>query len=234
MRFIAFALSASLASTQVSAAPLVKPGTCELVVASRSSLSAARAYVRSNVSNTKHTKIFKSQNGWYAISIGALTPSEEKPIISKWKSSGKIPRDAYCSTGKKYVGQYDWRTKTKSASKKKSSSGSTGDIVAGAAALAILGAILLNSNKKSSSSKRSSGSSTSYSQKYGCEFVCEGQFGNARSTKFRVNTPHTNSADAQNYVRRQYEDSCKKYPFYSGGGGTASVSYPYCETYYYK
>lgn len=238
MKILPVLLSAALVGNAAFAGPMVKPGTCELVVASRSSLSKARSYVQSKVSNKAHTKIFKSTNGWYAVSIGALTPKEEEPIISRWKASGKIPQDAFCSTGKKFVGQYDWRNGTKTArkassKKKKSSSASTGDIVAGAAALAILGLVLSGSSKSKSKSKSSS-SSSSYTPKYGCEFVCEGQFGNARSSKFRVNTPHTNSADAQNYVRRQYEAACKKFPFYASGGGSASVGYPYCETYYYK
>lgn len=83
----------------------------------------------------------------------------------------------------------------------------------------------------------STSTSTSYSsskQKYGCKFYCTGQFGNSRSSEYQVNTPATNLTDAQEFVREQYKSTCKQYPFYSGGGGTASVGFPNCETYYYK
>lgn len=88
-------------------------------------------------------------------------------------------------------------------------------------------------NRASSSSSNSS-SSSSYTPKYGCKFCCTGQFGNCRSKEFKVNTPATTSMEAQDYIRQKYRNTCKEYPFYSNGVGTASVSYPYCETYYYE
>lgn len=81
---------------------------------------------------------------------------------------------------------------------------------------------------------RKSSSSGSYSPKYGCKFCCEGQFGACRSKSFQVNTPYSNKADAQNYVYEEYATMCSKYPFYSGGGSSASVGYATCETWYYN
>ncbi len=102
-------------------------------------------------------------------------------------------------------------------------------------AAAVLGGLYwLFSGGDDSSSSSYSGGASSYSPKYGCKFCCEGEWGSCRSNTIQVNTPYTNSADAQDYVRKQYEGMCKKYPFYSGGGGSASVSFPNCETYYYN
>lgn len=88
---------------------LVEPGTCELIVASRQTLSEARSYARS-MENTQFAKIFLASNGWYAISVGALRPNEEEPVIRDWKSSGRIPQDSYCSRGLRYIARFDWRT----------------------------------------------------------------------------------------------------------------------------
>ncbi|MCG7494101.1 hypothetical protein [Thalassobius sp. Cn5-15] len=96
-------------SSPVMAEDMVKPGTCELIVASRPSLDAARDYVRT-LSDRRFAKVFEADNGWYAVSIGALKPAEEKPVLTKWKASGKIPKDSYCSTGKTYVALYDWKS----------------------------------------------------------------------------------------------------------------------------
>lgn len=82
--------------------------------------------------------------------------------------------------------------------------------------------------------KEASSSSSSYNPKYGCKFCCEGRWGSCRSDTIQVNTPYINSMDAQNYVRKQYADMCSKYPFHSNGAGSASVSLPNCETYFYK
>lgn len=71
--------------------------------------------------------------------------------------------------------------------------------------------------------------SSNYQPKYSCSFCCEGSFGSCRSESRRVETPHSNSIDAQNYVSETYEKYCKQFPFYASGGGQASVSYPNCD-----
>jgi hypothetical protein len=73
-------------------------------------------------------------------------------------------------------------------------------------------------------SRQSRDDSRSYSvssggQKYGCKFHCTGQADMWRGPEFHVNTPKTNTADAQDYVREKYKATCRQYPFYSGGGG---------------
>lgn len=82
----------------------IKPGDCVLVVASRKNAAEARQYVLENIPDRRFLTAFKSQNGWVAITIGTLKPHEVDDTLERWKASGKIPGDSYCSTGKKYVG----------------------------------------------------------------------------------------------------------------------------------
>lgn len=86
----------------------------------------------------------------------------------------------------------------------------------------------------SSNTASSSSSGTSYStQKLGCKFYCTGFLGQRRSSEFRVNTPYTDSLKAWEFVRKQYEDTCKKYPW-KNGHGEASVDSIDCQTWHYK
>lgn len=95
---------------QADAKDFLVQGKCELIVASRKSISESQDYISENLTPTpQYTRIFLSQNGWYAISIGSLWPHEEK-YIQEWKKEGKIPQDSLCSSGAKYVQAYDWDT----------------------------------------------------------------------------------------------------------------------------
>ncbi|MGY6697708.1 MAG: hypothetical protein ACXIUW_17010 [Roseinatronobacter sp.] len=109
MRIYSLALCAVIFGSPAFSQPLVEPGTCELIVASRPNFSAARAYIRANIQDTRFTRIFKSSNGWYAISIGSLRSHEEKSVMQNWKASGRIPQDSLCSRGQKYLAEYNWR-----------------------------------------------------------------------------------------------------------------------------
>jgi hypothetical protein len=108
-KILSFAFFALTSASPSIAQSLVEPGTCELIVASRPNFSAARAYIRANVQDTRFTKLFESSNGWYAISIGSLRPNEEQSVMQSWKASGRIPQDSLCSTGGNYVAEYNWR-----------------------------------------------------------------------------------------------------------------------------
>ncbi|WP_299872668.1 hypothetical protein [uncultured Sulfitobacter sp.] len=80
----------------------ILPGDCALIVASRPTISEARDYVLSSVTDRRYLKAFRSRNGWIAISIGTLKAHEVDAVVSKWKKSGRIPKDSYCSTGSNY------------------------------------------------------------------------------------------------------------------------------------
>lgn len=124
-KFHVFLIIISLSTpSTLNAQNLITPGTCELIVKSKPTLSSARAYAL-NISDKRFVKIFKSSNGWYAISIGSLKPHEVGPVTRKWKASGKIPSDSFCSKGKKYVAEYDWRTGKRLIANNRNSSGSS-------------------------------------------------------------------------------------------------------------
>ncbi len=74
---------------------LIPGNQCALIVASRASISEAKDYINNEVSNTKNVNVYESKNGWYAISIGFLKSHEVKPVMGKWKKSGKIPQDSF-------------------------------------------------------------------------------------------------------------------------------------------
>lgn len=107
--YVAGIESKSLASVSkninvvASVAEHIKPNECALVVASRPTVQDARAYVVENVQDRRFVMGYMSENGWIAITIGTLKPHEVDPTLKRWKASGKIPMDSYCSTGTKYV-----------------------------------------------------------------------------------------------------------------------------------
>lgn len=81
----------------------------------------------------------------------------------------------------------------------------------------------------------SGGSGGASNLRYGCKFYCGGAFGTARSDEITVNTPHSDYAAAQDYVRREYEGFCEgNFGFHGGQSRGANVSFPSCETYYYE
>ncbi|MEL7100358.1 MAG: hypothetical protein AAGM84_16155, partial [Pseudomonadota bacterium] len=92
-----------------SVAEAIRPGKCALIVASRRTVRKARDYVRENITDTRYLQGFLSSNGWVAISIGTLGPSEKDRVLSEWKASGRIPSDSFCSTGSKFVDVIDLR-----------------------------------------------------------------------------------------------------------------------------
>lgn len=101
---IRFAILFFLLPTLAFAENLVPNGECALVVASRETMSEVRSYVRS-ISDQRYLQIYKSSNGWYAISIGTLKSHEVDPVMRRWRASGKIPQDSLCSSGRGYIAE---------------------------------------------------------------------------------------------------------------------------------
>lgn len=81
---------------------LVPSGQCAIIVASRQTLSEARIYVRQHGLEDLAT-IYEAQNGWLAISVGAVTSTVSERMLAELKADPSFPADAYCSTGKAYV-----------------------------------------------------------------------------------------------------------------------------------
>lgn len=125
----------------------LEKGDCHLIVGSRKTLEAALEFLNSPLSGVHSPKydfwtsgvvrdtrdikvansrvldivrVFLSENGWYAISIGymqkAYAASTIKYHYLKVKNPRKdgvprmrFPRDMYCSSGEKYIKAYDRR-----------------------------------------------------------------------------------------------------------------------------
>lgn len=82
---------------------VIPKNKCALIVASRKTKKDVKAYIDDNITNTRYLNIYKSNNDWYAISIGFLKRSQHKSIINQWKKIGKIPSDSLCSSGSRYL-----------------------------------------------------------------------------------------------------------------------------------
>jgi len=76
---------------------------CALIVASRKTKKDVRDYIDENITSTRYLNIYKSNNGWYAISIGFLKEYQKNSILKNWKKIGKIPSDSLCSKGSRYL-----------------------------------------------------------------------------------------------------------------------------------
>lgn len=76
---------------------------CALIVASRQTMDEVRNYISENISDRRYLKVYKASNGWNAISIGMLQPDEVTPVMTKWKTVGRIPQDSFCATGVKFI-----------------------------------------------------------------------------------------------------------------------------------
>ena len=89
-------------STTTISSEFVPDNECALIVASRQTIGEVNEYI-ATLDDTRHLAVYKSQNGWYAISIGTLEPHQIQPVMSKWKSQGKIPYDSFCSKGTRFT-----------------------------------------------------------------------------------------------------------------------------------
>jgi len=74
-----------------------------VVVGSRPTEHEAKSFARPYRSDFPHTKIFLSQNGWYAITIGAVEYPSNKSVIKRAIASGTIPSDSFFLSGKTFL-----------------------------------------------------------------------------------------------------------------------------------
>jgi S1-C subfamily serine protease len=86
---------------------------CAIVAASRASLPEARQWIIQN-DFEEVAVVFRSSNGWFAITVGVVPKSRARGIIENGVRVGALPPDAYCSTGTKYVAQVNWKRATAS------------------------------------------------------------------------------------------------------------------------
>lgn len=76
---------------------------CAVIVASRQTMAEVQDYVREKKLNRKTVKIYPATNGWLAIGVAVIDDNTAKKTLIKWKKSGKIPSDSFCSSGKKFA-----------------------------------------------------------------------------------------------------------------------------------
>lgn len=74
-----------------------------LVVASRDNPNSAISYARQLARSAGNVAVFRSNNGWYAISLGWINRSSGNTIASRLKSRGVIPHDSYFHSGERFV-----------------------------------------------------------------------------------------------------------------------------------
>lgn len=78
---------------------------CAIIVASRKTKKEVTNYIDENINNTKYLNVYKSNNGWYAISIGFIKKSQSKKILDDFKKKNIIPFDSLCSEGARYISE---------------------------------------------------------------------------------------------------------------------------------
>lgn len=103
----------------------IGPNRCYVVTASRPTVDEATAFASNWFPGRGDVQIFRSDNGWYAISAGIVSKSEADWRLNQLKSAGTIPSDSYCSTGSRFREELV-RTGGGSSSSSSSSGGSGG------------------------------------------------------------------------------------------------------------
>ena len=84
------------------------PDRCVIVLASKPSAAEAIADVAARWSD-RDTAIYRSQNGWFAITGAVLAKDVAQDRLERLKARGQVPGDAICSSGRSYlqlVGRY--------------------------------------------------------------------------------------------------------------------------------
>lgn len=75
---------------------------CYVVTASRATVAEAESFIANWFPGRSDVQVFRSDNGWYAISAGIVSKSEADWRLNQLKSAGTIPSDSYCSTGSRF------------------------------------------------------------------------------------------------------------------------------------
>lgn len=78
------------------------PEKCAIIVASRATLPEVETYMRDNPTYL-FDAVYKASNGWFAISVGILDQKGSAASLERFKKSGQVSPDAYCSDGAGYT-----------------------------------------------------------------------------------------------------------------------------------
>lgn len=84
---------------------IVPTGKCSFTVASRRTLPEVRSYISNKLhsSHRRYLRVVRTDNGWYAITVGDVSRSEFDTIKRKLVSRGEVPSDSFCLNGEKYA-----------------------------------------------------------------------------------------------------------------------------------
>ena len=81
------------------------PGECFVVAASRKTLEEVQSFIDGLDRRLSNVRVFESENGWYAITVGTSTIAESRATIRNLVSQALIPSDSICSSGQMYVAE---------------------------------------------------------------------------------------------------------------------------------
>ncbi len=87
--------------------PLTTEDDVWIVVASRIDRSTAIVLAREYAERFKHTEVFRTRNGRFAITIGAGSRAVAQEVLDKLLLAGAIPDDSYLSTGTSFM-EREW------------------------------------------------------------------------------------------------------------------------------
>lgn len=105
MKRFAALLFLTLSLAEPTLAGVVPSGKCAFTIASRQTLTEVRSYITTKLhpSHKPYLRVAKTRNGWFAISVGDVPRAEFSAIKSRLVRKGEVPRDSFCSSGKKYT-----------------------------------------------------------------------------------------------------------------------------------
>lgn len=109
---LVFGANVSQPNMAIAQTNLIPEGQCAVIVASRQTIEDTQNYIKRNfVEPSTAALVFGSQNGWYAISIGLLPTEIQAEWLTREKSAERVPEDAYCSMGTRFVSVavWDWK-----------------------------------------------------------------------------------------------------------------------------
>jgi V8-like Glu-specific endopeptidase len=77
-------------------------GRCYLITASRPTLAEAEQFIGQWFRGRSDIEVFRSENGWFAVSAGILPKAESEGRLARLKAQGSVPQDSYCSSGNRF------------------------------------------------------------------------------------------------------------------------------------
>lgn len=82
---------------------------CYAIVASRHTLAEARSFIAAQLTSFASPRVWRSNNGNYAVTVGEMDKSAADWTIAQYKQAGRVPPDSYCTSGRTFVAEVAWR-----------------------------------------------------------------------------------------------------------------------------